>query len=158
MRIVVAALALCSVPTAGAAEADVAVDLALAGTERGVCASDFQGAALASYVRPEVCVRNGTPRKPGDDRGWLFVVVETDGKHDADVRAWIVTVKSGDGKVVLERRLARESVEKGPCSIEGCHATFAALRTPPWRRGTYRFHLAYVEEADIAADLSITLK
>jgi hypothetical protein len=105
-----------------------------------------------------VCVRNGTPRRPDDRRGWLFVAIETDGKHDADARDWVVTVKGPEGNVLLERPLSKERVEKGPCSIQGCHATFVALRTAAWGRGTYRFHLAYVEDAEVASDLAITVR
>ena len=140
------------------ADTEVSADLAAVRSERGVCASDFKGAALASYVRPEVCVRNGTPRKPDDKRGWLFVAIETDGKHDADARAWIVTVKGPKGEVLVDERLAKEPVEKGPCSIEGCHATFVALRTAAWARGSYRFRLVYAEDPEVASQFAITLR
>ncbi len=159
MKIALAMLATTAALLARAADdATVTAELSQLRTARGVCASDFQGAAVAAYVRPEVCIRIGSAKDKSDKNAWLFVDVETDGKHDADVRQWKVAVTGPGGKVLVSRALAKSAVERASCSIDGCNNTYTVLKMPKWKRGTYRFRLVYSEDAEVASSLAITLQ
>lgn len=158
MKLSLAILAAAAALPARAADEPVSAALAQLQDPRGVCASDFQGAAVAAYVRPEVCLRAVAQKGKAERSAELYVIVETDGKHAADVREWNVKVTGPDGKVVLDRRLAGSPLQRGPCSIQGCSNTYTTLKVPAWTRGTYRFQLVYSPDAEVASTLAVTLK
>jgi hypothetical protein len=151
------ALLATALPARGGDDA-VTAKLAEVRTPRGVCASELQGAAVAAYVRPEVCIRVGSPSDRKDRRSWLFVDIETDGKHDADVRQWNVTVTGPGGKVLAKKVLAGSVIKNASCSIAGCANTYTALAMPPWKKGTYKVELVHSEDAEVASTFTIRLQ
>jgi len=158
MKLTLAILLAATALPARAADDSVAAPLAELRSARGVCASDFQGAAVAAYVRPEICARIGSPTDKSDKRSWLFVDVETDGKHDADVRQWNVTVTGPDGKVLVRKALAGSLIKSAPCSIAGCANTYTAVAVPRWKKGTYRVQLVHSEDAEVASSFTLDVR
>ena len=160
---IAAAALLLAAGGSGAAEKDVPAEMKYLRERGGVCASEIQGVTLATYVQPIVCIGLGTPFTVSDSHEpWIYVEVQTDPQHLADVKEWKLTVTAPDGKRAVDGKpLAKEKAQAAAneCSgVNGCRQSAVALKGPAWKAGKYLFHLVYQPDPEITADLSITLR
>ncbi len=157
------AAALAAPGAAGAKEARGEASTKQLRERGGVCVSDLQGVTLATFVQPIVCIGVGTPFTASDSHDpWLYVEVQTDARHQADVKEWNLTVVGPDGKALVDGRpLDREKamLAANECVAPGgCKATAVTLKMPEWKPGRYRFRLVFLPDPEVTSDLAIELK
>jgi hypothetical protein len=157
------AAALAAPGAAAAREASVEAGTGQLRDRGGVCVSDLQGVTLATFVQPIVCIGIGTPFTISDSHEpWLYVEIQTDAKHQADVKEWKLTVLGPDGKAVVDGRqldLEKSRLPANECAAAGgCRQTAVTMKMPAWKPGRYRFHLVFLPDPEITSDLAVELK